>query len=255
MKKRVIYTPAGRAREYSSLALNIINGCHMGCDYCYVPRITKKKKDFFHNNSVHRKDLLKKLEKDLQELKEEGNTSLIMLSFTSDVYQLGEKFNSITRDVLKLFRKYDQPFHILTKGGTKAVRDFDLYKDTDWFACSLTFYNKEKSLQIEPNASLPEDRIEALKIANSKGIKTWVSFEPTLEAEETYKLYDVTKDFVNFYKVGKITGYPSDVDWDIFANKIADMMENDKKPFFIKFDLRKHLKKDVSEYKYHREVK
>ncbi len=254
MRKRVIYTPKGRAREYSSLALNIINGCDMGCDYCYVPRITKKKKEFFHTNSVHRKDLIKKLERDLQELKEEGNTSLIMLSFTSDVYQLDESFNSITRDVLKLFRKYNQPFHILTKGGLKAIRDFDMYSDKDWFATSLTLFDEKRSKKLEPNAATPLERLEALETAHKRGINTWVSFEPTIDEEETFKLYELSKDFVNFYKVGKISGYPSKVNWDKFANSIAERMEMDKKPFFIKYDLRKHLKKDVSEYKYHKEV-
>ncbi len=251
---RVIYEPKGRAREYSSLAINIINGCNMGCKYCYVPAMTFKKREQFHSNSKHRKDVLINLEKDLIELSKIGNKKLVMFSFTSDVYQLDEEFNSITREALKLFKKYNQPFHLLTKGGTKAVRDFDLYKDTDWFACSLTFYDKEKSLQIEPNASLPEDRIKALRIANSRGIKTWVSFEPTLEEEETYKLYKATKSFVNFYKVGKVSRYKVDVDWVAFTNKIADMMESDKQPFFLKYDLRPYLKKDIKEYKYHREV-
>lgn len=254
MKLKVIYEPKGRAREYSSLAINIINGCDMGCKYCYVPAMTFKKREEFHRESKHRKDVLANLEKDLKQLEDAGNKKLVMFSFTSDVYQLDEEFNSITREALQLFKKYNQPFHLLTKGGTKAVRDFDLYKDTDWFACSLTFLSDEKSLEIEPNANLPLDRIGSLKIAKEKGIRTWVSFEPTLEAEETYKLYEASKQFTDFYKIGKVSRYKVDVDWIEFTNTIADMMEADKQPFFIKYDLREYLKKPLESYKYHREA-
>jgi DNA repair photolyase len=255
VKLKVIYQPAGRALEYSSLAVNIINGCDMGCKYCYVPAVTSKKKEQFHLDVKHRKDVLKKLEDDLKYLQSVGNKKLVMFSFTSDVYQLDEEFNSITREALLLFKQYEQPFHLLTKGGTKAARDFDLYKQTDWFACSLTFWDKQKSIEIEPNAALPNNRIEALRLAKERGIKTWVSFEPTLEAEETYKLYEASKEFVDFYKIGKISRYKVNVDWHDFTNKIADMMEADKQPFFLKYDLREYLSKPLSEYKYHREVK
>lgn len=251
---KVIYEPKGRAREYSSLAINIINGCDMGCKYCYVPTMTFKKKEQFHSDSKHRKDVLKNLENDLKILRELGNKKLVMFSFTSDVYQLDEDFNMITRDALQLFKKYNQPFHLLTKGGTKAIRDFDLYKDSDWFACSLTFMDKNKSLDIEPNAALPSDRIESLKIAKSKGIKTWVSFEPTLEADETYKLFYATKDFVDFYKIGKVSRYKVNVDWNEFTNNICNIMEENKKQFFLKYDLREYLIKPLSQYKYHREA-
>jgi DNA repair photolyase len=255
MKLRVIYEPRGRAREYSQLAVNLYSGCAMGCDYCYVPSILRKDKVDFHKSSEYRKDILTKLEKDLQDLQKAGlSKKLVMFSFTSDVYQLNEDFNTLTREALKLFNKYNQSFHILTKGGLKAVRDFDLYKKTDWFASSLTFFDKEKSLEIEPLADIPKARIEALKIAKEKGIKTWVSFEPVLDANETLKLYEATKDFVDFYKVGKISRYKVDVDWGSFANEIVKRLEKDKKPFFIKHDLRPHLQKDVNEYKYHREV-
>jgi len=255
-KYRVIYEPSGRAREYSQLALNVYNGCGMGCKYCYVPRITRKNRDEFHKNTKIRNSILEKLEKDLHDMKNNKDERMVMLSFTSDVYQLDDKFNSFTREILKMFNKYKQPFHILTKGGLRAVRDFDLYKNSDWFACSLTFLDDVKSKKIEPNASLPLERIESLKIAKEKGIKTWVSFEPVLDEEEVYKLYELSKKYVDFYKIGKVSGYKNvNVDWDRFVNKIVEMLEKDNKRYFIKYDLRPHLKKDVSEYKYHREMK
>ena len=35
----VIYTPKGKAREYSPYACNIYIGCNHGCKYCYAPSI------------------------------------------------------------------------------------------------------------------------------------------------------------------------------------------------------------------------
>ncbi len=251
---KVIYEPKGRAREYSELALNIYTGCNMGCKYCYVPAVLFKKVEEFRSKSIYRKNILKNIESDLSEMAFMQDKRKVMLSFTSDVYQLDNEFNYLTREVLQLFKKYNINFHILTKGGTKAVRDFDLYKNGDWFACSLTLFDEEKSKKIEPNAALPKDRIKALQIAKQKGIKTWVSFEPTLEAEETYKLYEASKEFVDFYKIGKVSRYKVNVDWVKFTNKICDIMEKDKKNFFLKYDLRPYLKKDLSEYEYHREL-
>lgn len=254
-KYRVIYSPTGRAREYSELALNLANGCIHGCKYCYVPRIIKKQKADFHKEAEHRVDVLKNLELDLIEMSKIGDKRKVMFSFTTDPYQPIDGFNEMTREALELFKKYDQPFHLLTKGANFAKKDFDLYKEGDEFACSLTFINPKNSQKIEPNTAKPEDRLNALKLAKSMGINTWVSFEPVCIAEETIELYELSKSFVDFYKIGKITGYDEfDVDWDTFAEEITERMEMDGQAFYIKDDLRPHLPKKVSEYKYHREI-
>jgi len=260
MKKKkeyeVIYEPSGRAREYSQLALNLANGCVHQCQYCYVAAFTNQKMEDFHSKSTHRVNILQKLERDLIKMKAKGDTRLVMLSFTTDPYQPIEGFNEMTREALKLFKKYDKSFHLLTKSGHLAANDFELYQPGDWFASSLTFFHASNSQRIEPNTATPNQRLEALRKAHDMGIKTWVSFEPVLIAEDTLNLYNASKDFVDFYKVGKITGYDEfPVDWDSFTNTIADLMEKDEQPFFIKHDLRPHLKKPLSEYKYHKEMK
>lgn len=110
---------------------------------------------------------------------------------------------SFTRSVLNLFRMYDQPFRILTKGMLEAA-DFDLYGKNDWFSCSLTCDNDVDSRYHEPGAALPESRIEALKEAHSRGIRTWVNFEPVLYPEQTLNLIKLTHEFVDFYNIGKL---------------------------------------------------
>lgn len=240
---KVIYEPKGRAREYSPLAVNLYTGCTHGCKYCYVPACTFKKREDFNREVKERNNLLENLEKDLSELSSKGSNEKVLLSFITDVYQDIPKEINITRKALELFRKYNVPFTVLTKGGTRAMKDFDLYSDQDEFATTLTYIDENKSKKIEPNASAPAERIQALKAAHQKGIKTWVSFEPVLEEEEVYKLLDETYEFVDLYKVGKCSAYKSDVkDWEVFTNEIIRRLKKYNKKYMIKDDLKKYIK-------------
>ncbi len=241
----IIYKPKGRAREYSELACNLFNGCEHGCVYCYAPACLRKTRDEFHSMISVRNDVLNKIQNDLNRLfplpdmftPRVKHKEKVLLCFTCDPYQ-GSSINGITRDVLKLFRKHNVSFQVLTKGGMKAARDFDLYTDNDAFACTLTFDDDQRSLEFEPKAALPGDRINTLKLAKKQGLKTWVSFEPVLDEDCVYNLFDKTKDFVDFYKVGKCSGNYSTVsNWERFGQNIVAMMEGKNKKYYIKNDL------------------
>ena len=82
-----------------------------------------------------------------------------IFKYVSEGEQAIPERDSYTRSVLKTFRAYDHPFAVLTKGGSKAAKDFDLYGPNDWFGVTLTFDNDAHSKQYEPGAALPADRI------------------------------------------------------------------------------------------------
>jgi len=233
---KVIYEPAGRAREYSPLAVNLYRGCNHGCKYCYVPNFCKIDRNKFYKNPKPR-DILKKIEADCKELY--GIDKKVLLCFTCDPYQKLNDEIGLTRKVLELFNLYKVPFQVLTKAGSKAEKDFDLYRDCDAFATTLTFLSEEKSRYYEPEAAVPEDRIRTIKKAKQLGINTWVSFEPVLNDNEVFKLLDLTKDYVDLYKVGKVSQFKTDkeIDWHYFANEIIKRLKNYKKDFYIKKDL------------------
>jgi DNA repair photolyase len=128
MSFKIIYEPKGRAKEYGDLALNIYNGCSFGCTYCFAPLVLKKNREQYHSIIKVRDNLLEKVEKDCQS----GLISRpVHLCFTCDPYQdIDLKFHA-TREVLKLFKKYNVNFQILTKGGMRAARDFDLQMDSE----------------------------------------------------------------------------------------------------------------------------
>jgi DNA repair photolyase len=245
MKKyRVVYEPKGAAREYSELACNLFIGCNHGCKYCYAPACMFKSKEQYNENIKIRSNVINKLQKDLIDMSISKDTRRVLLCFITDPYQGNYSFNKITAQALGLFKAYNIPMQVLTKGGMKAVRDFHLYKKNDAYASTLTFFDERKSLEWEPLAATPEDRIKSLKKAKEKNIETWVSFEPVIEPEETYKLFEHTKDFVDLYKIGKINRYKNfdkNVDWHRFTYKIIEMCAKNNKKYYIKNSLKKYM--------------
>ncbi|MCD6385271.1 radical SAM protein [Candidatus Sumerlaeota bacterium] len=242
---RAIYKPRGRAREYCQYALNLYTGCQHGCKYCYVPKYTYKKHDDFVRYVKPRYGIIEQLEKEAHFYKGKH----VLLSFTSDPYQPIEEFECLTRQALVIMLKYGIIPVILTKGKI-ADRDFDILKKSDsWFGVTLTFIEATDSLEWEPLAALPDERITLLKKAKEQGIKTWVSIEPVISPEQSLVLIKETSKFVDLYKVGKLNHHElaSQIDWHNFASNVVSLLKELKKPFYIKEDLRAYLKTNQEE--------
>ncbi len=241
---KVIYEPRGRAREYSALALNIYSGCNHGCKYCYAPNCLQKNREEFYKNQMGRENIIQKLVDDCKILREQNCKEKILLCFTCDPYQKLDFELELTRKAIGQIKLHHLNFQVLTKGGLKAERDFDLYEKFDAFATTLTFIDPQKSIFYEPLAASPEERIETIKIAKKQGINTWVSFEPVLNEEEVFKLLDQTYEFVDLYKVGKVSRFETNkpIDWVRFTNEIVNRLEKLGKKYYIKDDLKKYLK-------------
>ena len=236
---RTIYKPAGRAAEYSLLALNIYSGCSHGCKYCYVPRILHVDKDEFHTQAQPRPGLLEQLEKDAR--KYAGPDERVMLCFTCDPYQPIEKELGLTQGAIKILRKYDIPFQVLTKSHT-AVYDFEMYGDDDLFAVTLTTLDDDEASFREPNADVPSKRIKALKAAHWLGIGTWVSLEPVLNPAETLEVIRRTHEFVDLYKIGPLNHHGhSDINWRRFGKDVIRLCVEFETPYYFKQDFTKLL--------------
>ena len=168
----VIYEPKGKAREYCELACNLYNGCGHACTYCYAPAATRTARLDFEQ-PVPRKDILKRLTVDASEtlFDIQGPLSSVLLSFTSDAYQSLDVELGITRKAIKILHNAGYFVTILTKGGKRAERDFDLMGPNDTHAASLTLLNDAESLKWEPGAALPDDRIATLEKAYALGMR------------------------------------------------------------------------------------
>lgn len=233
----IIYEPSGRAQEYAWLALNHYTGCYHGCQYCYGPAVTHNK-DFFIQQTV-RRDVLGLLRREAPLHK--GTDKRVLLCFTTDPYQPLDARTRTTREVIKILREFDIPFQILTKGGTWAVRDFNLYGPHDAFGTTLTFTDPAASRQLEPWAALPHDRFEAIIAAKKKSIETWVSLEPVIDARTSLDIIRQTHDFVDLFRIGKLNHHPSEIDWRKFGEKAIELCRRFGKDYFIKEDLAQHL--------------
>jgi len=233
MALQAIYEPKGRAGEYAKLAVNLYRGCTHGCTYCYAPQVLHMEKGEFHSRCIERPGILDKLKHDARLLR--GTSEPVLLCFSCDPYQPGEH---ATRVALSIMREFDIPFNVLTKG-YMAWRDFDLYTEQDCFGVTLTFDDAGDSTEWEPSAALPSDRIANLHRADAKGIRTWVSLEPVIDPAQTLRLVDLTHEYVDHYKVGKLNYHPlaKTIDWAKFLREVKAKLDGYGADYYIKADL------------------
>ena len=123
---RAIYAPAGQAGEYAPLATNPYRGCAHTCLYCWVPLVTKQPRAEFNARAVLRPGYLAALRKDAAKLRTAGVREQILLCFSTDPYHPGD--TAATRESLEILIAHDLAFCTLTKGGSRALRDLDLFR-------------------------------------------------------------------------------------------------------------------------------
>jgi DNA repair photolyase len=170
--------------KLTDYVINPYTGCEHGCFYCYadfIKRFQNIKENWgeFVYAKVNFPELL---EKEIEKAKP-GN---IWLSSVCDCYQPIEKKYKLTRKILEIianFKNKDKfTMEILTKSSL-VERDFDLIKkigDKVELGMSLGLVDDKIAKIIEPNASLPSERLETLKKAHEFGIKTYGFISPVL---------------------------------------------------------------------------
>jgi DNA repair photolyase len=234
----IIYAPKGQAGEYAPLAANPYRGCGHECRYCYVPLVLKMKRPEFDAGAVPRADFLQKLVKDARKYRKAGVTEQVMLSFTTDPYHPGD--TSLTRQTLEVLIEHGLAFCTLTKGGTRALRDLDLFRpERDAFASTLTSLDDAFSRKWEASAALPGDRITTLQKFHEAGIFTWVSLEPTLDVESSLEIVSQTYSFVDLFKIGRVNYLPmtKTTDWRDYTLRMIDLCQRLGAKHYVKKDL------------------
>ncbi len=238
----IIYQPKGKAREYSPLAANFYTGCDHKCKYCYAPKIRFTNPEEYSKNIKPRKDVLALLKKETS--KNKNNPTQVLFNFMHDPYSQCNEEYGITRKALEMFYENNIPVSILSKGGSRALTDIDIFKkfgDSIMVGATLTFDNNSDSLEWEPGASLPSERLNMLKVLHENDIRTWASFEPVISPEQSINLIKKSVDYVDVYKIGKINNYKGldkNIDWSLFLSTCVDILRSNNKPFYIKHDLR-----------------
>ena len=239
----IIYEPLGKAREYCELAINLYRGCGHGCSYCYAPSVLYMTKENFLK-AAPRKDIIERLK--IEAPKYAGRE--ILLCFTCDPYQPLDDVLQLTRETIKILHELFITVRILTKGGKRSMRDFDLLSanpDKSWYGATLTFLYYEDWQEYEPFADSPLNRLAALNIAHNMGIRTWASLEPVINPEQTLKIIKISYDFVDVFKIGKWNHDEriNKIDWNKFAHDAKNLLDSLGAKYVFKKDLEVYLTK------------
>lgn len=232
-----IYEPKGAAKEYGDLALNNYTGCPHSCYYCFAPNVLHKEKALFHQNVEPRPGIVEEVKKQLE--KEQITGKLIHLCFTCDPYPTGID-SSATREIIQLLKGFGNHVQILTKGDGR--RDFDLLDGEDWFGVTISC-NHPLEIVAEPGAIYAPSRLEQLIDAHDAGIKTWVSFEPVICAEDVKSILGRYAQYFNKVKIGKLNYHPSDINWAEFGNEVETLCVQLGLDYYIKDSLRAEMAK------------
>lgn len=223
---RTIYKPTGAAKEYGDYALNIYTGCPHNCFYCFAPSVLHKDRAAFHTNVKPRENIVEETAHYIKSKNFTGN--LVHLCFTCDPYPTGYD-DSTTREIIKLLKSSGNHVQILTKGNGSA--DFDLLDGEDWYGITL-----------DGSEGIAPKRAEILLEAHEKGIKTWVSFEPVVNAETVLSQIELVAPFVDKVKIGKLNYHPSDINWKEFGTKAETLCKKLGVNYYIKDSLRNEMR-------------
>lgn len=231
----LIYTPKGRAREYAPLACNVYRGCDHACEYCFAPSATRRARTDFQAVTVRGGDFIRKLEREAAKYQAAGVTEQVLLSFTCDPYCNLDVTAQVTRRIIQILHAHHLRVQVLTKGGSRALRDLDLYTPQDALAATLTFApnalgggDESRSLKFEPGAASPADRIATLQAFHQANIPTWVSLEPVLDPADALTIINATHSFVDLFKVGKLNYHPlaQSINWRRFAENSISLLKS-----------------------------
>jgi len=231
-----IYEPKGRAREYSPLALNLYHGCDHGCAYCYMRR-------FRGGPAVSQAMPIKNIHGILPHtcFMHRKTDKQVLLCFSCDPYCSADVEFRVTRSALIEMSDQEIPTAILTKGGMRALRDLDVVETMDRVAvgATLTFLDTDDSLRIEPGAAPSQERLAMLAAFHDTGVRTFVSFEPVIDPDQTLALMELSAPDVDHFKIGKVNGWSDGrrVDWADFLSRAVELSERLGVDYYIKKDL------------------
>ncbi len=169
-------------------SVNPYRGCEHGCSYCFA-RPTHSYLGHSAGLDFERDIYVKRNAAEL--LREELSNPRykakpIGIGTNTDPYQPAERKHKIMRSVLEVLVETRHPVTIVTKSAL-VVRDLDLLTDLNRdglvsVGISVTSMDHKLSRAMEPRASSPARRLEALRLLSEAGIPTRVMAAPMIPA-------------------------------------------------------------------------
>lgn len=169
-------------------SINPYRGCEHGCAYCYA-RPTHTYLGHSAGIDFERDIYVKTNASDIlrRELSSKRyRAKPIAIGTNTDPYQMAERKHKIMRDILQVFLETRHPVTITTKSAL-VVRDLDILTELAKLnlvsvAISITSMDQKLSRKLEPRASSPAKRLEALNLLSASGIPTRVMVAPMIPA-------------------------------------------------------------------------
>ena len=183
-------------------SINPYRGCEHGCVYCFA-RPTHSYMGMspgldFESKLFAKSDAAKLLDKELS--KEGYQPRTIAIGTNTDPYQPVEKQWRIMREILEVLEARNHPVGIVTKSAL-VTRDIDILsrmaeRGLAKVALSVTTLDRVLARTMEPRASTPTKRLEAIRQLSDAGIPTSVMVAPIvpgLTDQEIEKILDAAR--------------------------------------------------------------
>ncbi|MGF7208795.1 DNA repair photolyase [Skermanella aerolata] len=175
-------------------SLNPYKGCEHACIYCFA-RPTHAYLGLspgldFETRIFRKKNAAELLERDLRA--KNYVCQPLAIGANTDPYQPVERTERITRSVLEVCRDFNQPVGIITKSAL-VTRDLDILgpmseRGLAAVAISVTTLDRELARRMEPRASTPARRLEAVRELTAAGVPVSVLASPMIPALNDHEL-------------------------------------------------------------------
>nr|WP_209316109.1 MULTISPECIES: PA0069 family radical SAM protein [unclassified Brevundimonas] len=178
-------------------SINPYKGCEHGCIYCYArpshawmglsPGLDFESRIFFKPEAA------RLLEQEL--LKPRYVCKRIHIGGNTDPYQPIERETRSTRSILEVMQRFNHPFSIITKS-VLITRDADILgpMGRDGLASafvSITTLDRKLARAMEPRASTPAKRLEAISRLADAGCPVGVGFAPVIPGLNDHEMESV----------------------------------------------------------------
>jgi len=175
-------------------SINPYRGCEHGCVYCFA-RPTHAYHGLsagidFETKLFVKKDAAKLLERAFGNPRYQAKT--IAIGTNTDPYQPIEKQWRVMREVLEVMLEARHPVSIVTKSAL-VTRDIDILAKMAEMglakvALSVTTLSRLLARKLEPRASTPAKRLEAIRLLSDAGIPTGVMASPMIPALNDHEM-------------------------------------------------------------------
>jgi DNA repair photolyase len=175
-------------------SINPYRGCEHGCIYCFA-RPTHEYLGFSSGLDFETKILIKQDAPELlraELLSKKWEPQVIAISGVTDPYQPIEKRFELTRKCLQVLAEFRNPVAMITKNHL-ITRDVDVLGELASFGAaavniSLTTLDPVIARKMEPRASTPQLRLDAIRKLSAAGVPTGVLVAPVVPGITDHEL-------------------------------------------------------------------